>query len=187
MKIEEFEVKFTPSTSEKRVKRNPKKYQKKNFVYSDHGQILKVNGRITSQTKVICNYCQLELSYPSFKNHYVSLHLQSAVFSCEECDKPFNRRSRLNEHKILAHTVLDNSAFPCQLCGESFPIRSALTTHILKMHKKPKKVQKKYACDVPGCPKKFRSSNNLKTHYNVEHLKIKQHPCLFCERGQFLT
>ena len=172
-------------------KKKLRKSQRKNFVYSEHGKVLRVDGKL-SQAKVICKYCKLVIHYNSFKIHYYSLHFKTTVFECDQCNKPFTQKIRLNEHKILAHSVPDNSAFPCQLCEDSFPIKRALTVHVRKMHSKSqivhKKskhiVHKKYPCNIPGCLKKFSTNSFLKKHYNLEHLKMTKHPCLFCKKSQ---
>lgn len=119
VKIEEEKITeqviLTPSTNKKKVK-TPKKRirnrklsqsQRKNFSISEHSKALKVNNkRVNSRTNVICNYCQLEVSYAMFKSHYYTVHLKSKLFSCDECGKTFSSTTRLSIHKASNHTSL---------------------------------------------------------------------------------
>lgn len=188
--VEGKEMTLSPTTSVKKVNTSipimPKKLKVKKFIYSDHGIVLKTNGKINKLTKVICNYCNSELSYSGFKHHYNVLHHQIVSYSCDQCDQSFARNFWLKQHKLLVHSMLDSFDFPCKLCDKSFPIKTLLTSHVYRKHTKLKvsaKKEKKFACEFPGCPKGFNILSYLNRHYKVEHLKIKENPCMFCDRG----
>ncbi|XP_077345877.1 uncharacterized protein LOC143989570 isoform X1 [Lithobates pipiens] len=90
-------------------------------------------------------------------------------FSCTECGKCFQFKSKLNRHK-RSHT--GEKLYSCPECGKCFSVKSSLSTH-QRFHTG----EKPYSC--PECGKCFSQTSHLYTHQR-SHTGEKLYSCPEC-------
>mmetsp|Transcript_9489 Transcript_9489/g.10423 ORF Transcript_9489/g.10423 Transcript_9489/m.10423 type:complete len:255 (+) Transcript_9489:203-967(+) len=89
----------------------------------------------------------------------------SYMCSFEGCTQAFSRRFNLKRHILLRHSNIRK--YTCTLCDKKFPLKQYLVDH-LQWHSG----DRKFACDFPGCTKRFfkfgRLNSHRKTHPGYE-------------------
>lgn len=104
---------------------------------------------------------------------------------CDLCDRVFQERKRLLDHKRHTHGPKNH---PCTVCGKPFVLRSSMEKHKLTHQPERKKrrlrtveerssVARPFKCDV--CQKTFERSRNLIDHKKYIH-GPKNHECEIC-------
>ncbi|RVX74518.1 hypothetical protein B0A52_01644 [Exophiala mesophila] len=95
----------------------------------------------------------------------------------ENCEKAFNRQSRLKEH-IRSHT--NERPFKCSYfpCTKSFLRDSHLKHHVKSQHQKIRD----HKCDYEGCGKSFTTATRLRRHIDTHEGQKFQ--CAYADCGQ---
>lgn len=96
-------------------------------------------------------------------------HGSRTLYTCELCDKSFQRRQGLRVHHQI-HT--DERPYPCTYCEKAFRCRSHLNRHIYTHTG-----EKKYKCQV--CQKAFTQSGSLRIHMRI-HTGELPYQCPHC-------
>lgn len=92
-----------------------------------------------------------------------------SLFTCETCEKEFQRKDKLINHIQVKHQHL------CIWCKSTFDNQRILYLHKLRCKEKPK-----LPCTESGCNKTFTNQDTLKLHIKKEHLCL--HACSDCDR-----
>ena len=111
-----------------------------------------------------CRMCEMRVdTAQELKAHHTSKH---GIMYCKSCTKAFNNQLSLTRHEY-EHK---NRPYACTVCGEDFPFESQLATHKLSHSD-----QRKYACSVKTCGKRFKNLGNRN-----RHIKAHTNPWLCC-------
>lgn len=140
------------------------------------------NGEIV--VKMECEVCQrVFTNVRQFRIHtktHHSIETHKSVkgtapksWMCKFCNKKFNSRKLMEEHKNK-HT--GERPYKCVDCPKDFASKYTLTAH-MKIHSDRKRP---YACQA--CPKTFYSHQNLAQHERT-HTGVKEHVCGVCDRA----
>lgn len=86
----------------------------------------------------------------------------SYVCTMANCGKTFSSRFCLKRHLITLH--MGFKRFVCNVCGRNFAQKQYLTEHI-NTHTQ----NHPYACDFPGCTKKFKQRSRQCLHKKLQH------------------
>ncbi|XP_075158656.1 uncharacterized protein LOC142231881 isoform X2 [Haematobia irritans] len=147
------EKKKPPSTRQRKLKTSDEKTQ---HVCEECGKVYK------SLVKLI-------------EHQYSHKPLEEYPFHCDEesCGKAFKNKSSYQEHK-LRHAGVKN--FKCHLCDMKKTTKKELDIHI-NYHTK----ERQWLC--PKCSMIFYSSNDLRSHDRIVHLRIRRFFCRFCDQA----
>ncbi|XP_057651546.1 zinc finger protein 431-like [Diorhabda carinulata] len=134
----------------------------KQFAYKTSLRFHK-HSKVTEES--LCDLCGKSfISQFSLKLHKQRVHVEMEGFSCEFCDKLFEK----NQHRIIherQHT--GEKPYECNICGKNFTKRSLLETH-LKGHDSNIKFQ----CST--CHQIFLTSELLTQHEKVHKASRKK-------------
>jgi uncharacterized Zn-finger protein len=86
------------------------------------------------------------------------------ICSDPQCFMDFSRKSLLTEHS----KIHDDVTFACSDCTKTFKRATALEKH--RVTHDPDRPS--YACQIPGCLKKYSSPRNLKRHVEDKHATL---------------
>ena len=107
----------------------------------------------------------------SFKNSYMlkqhqALHNKDLSFACDEpgCDKKFNTKHYLRRHVLQIH--LQRNKYKCDWPGCEFSIGDPSQ---LNRHKRVHTRERRYACDVDQCGRRFMQKMSLNLHKAQVH------------------
>ena len=139
---------------------------------------------------LVCHECDPPKSFVRLSNLKRHMNIHGSGFQCLECAKKFDRRERLETHK-LKHTR-GKKPFPCKICGKSFTRKEGLIKHKWKSHDiKPAgifcnicganfqmksqrmehltsaHVQGPFKCTYGSCEAQFKKSTSLHAHISV--------------------
>ena len=142
---------------------------------------------IAKKSSNICEVCQQPFHKISLAKHMLK-HSQEKQFKCQVCGKAFFLVYYLNSH-MIKH--VESELFKCDICEKSFILKKQLNAH-KKIHSK----RKSYTCklcpktsnfpihknhvlqhtseiyiECSVCVKKFKNSNQLRTHMKNIHEK----------------
>ena len=116
-------------------------------------------------------------STKSVKNQHVkNIHENSGKYACDACDKRFNFKQNLANHKALLHKKRDKS-FLCQTCNKTFSQEISLKQHIKCIHEDVRN----YQCEQ--CKKCFHRIRDLRNHVTGVHEKVKNYKCQTCQKS----
>lgn len=129
---------------------------------------------------VSCELCGKILRKDSLKDHLES-HSQELKYSCNLCDKKFNTRLNLRNHKYSHNDVrvkykTKRIQVICHFCGCTFAAKSLLRAHIVRRHTE----YKPYKCEV--CHKTFAHPTILRTHLRT-HSDDTPFKCKMCDEA----
>ena len=96
--------------------------------------------------------------------------------TCINCQIKFITYKELDAHNWEVHQI----EIPCDICKQLFKSRKELWSHSRKEHKKEKKNEKSFPCEV--CGKKFFNMSHLKVHHMV-HTDERPFLCNNCGQG----
>jgi KRAB domain-containing zinc finger protein len=97
-------------------------------------------------------------------------------FSCQQCHKTFEKKSKLDSHTKV-HS--GENPFSCKLCGKSYAHRGNLALHCRYVHPEvvdPNKT-KRHSCSQ--CGKSFVQKSDLDRHMRI-HTGEKPFSCTLC-------
>ncbi|XP_066936197.1 zinc finger and BTB domain-containing protein 49-like [Clytia hemisphaerica] len=109
-----------------------------------------------------CHICPNEEfeAVSTFRRHYITMHPGVKAFSCDVCQKRFDRKENLMRH-IRIHT--GDRRYICNFCGKGYTDPSGLKKHVNAKHANEKKI---FKCDI--CQDTFPNKVILDKHY-VQH------------------
>ncbi|CAG2163714.1 unnamed protein product [Oppiella nova] len=92
-----------------------------------------------------------------------------ASLDCDvnNCDKQFDNRLRLNEHKFIAHKILEPYVCGQQDCGKRFERSFDYVRHRRSQHLE----HIPYRCEYTGCGNWFAHRSALKYHIKADHMR----------------
>ena len=118
-----------------------------------------------------CNECNKTYSRKDKLNvHVKSIH-NGVTFNCNKCGKKLSSKHHIRRHEHLVH---DGVKFNCEKCEKNFGEKGKLKIHIKKIHDGIK-----FNCNQ--CEQKFSEKRHLNYHVNSAHLGIK-FSCSLCEK-----
>ncbi|GIY93486.1 uncharacterized protein CEXT_718251 [Caerostris extrusa] len=139
------------------------KYPGCNFTSVDAEVYLKHEDMHVDGGTVLCEICNTSFpSYANMRRHHLYMHQGIRTFDCQICSKRFLRKEQLMEH-LVGHTK-SSRPFQCNVCNGSFHLRGQLKSHISSEHLVSDKT-----CHL--CDFKASSTNAMKLHYSMFHLK----------------
>ncbi|XP_053379290.1 RE1-silencing transcription factor A-like [Mercenaria mercenaria] len=121
-----------------------------------------------------CEICNKPFDRSSSLRDHMFVHTENRPFECKVCEKRFKMKGNLRKHIRDVHTEHKGPKlqFQCEYCSKIFPTKERLTSHFI-VHD----TEKHFACNV--CGKKFNRKNNLKEHV-VIHSTEKNFVCPDC-------
>ncbi|XP_057315762.1 zinc finger protein 37-like isoform X1 [Hydractinia symbiolongicarpus] len=130
-----------------------------NFTYSDQLGLSKhMKAKHTAKTN-LCKECGKAYSTKSsLAQHVHHYHKHPMAYTCEVCDKKFNRKDFLTKHQ-KTHT--EERSFQCTHCDKQFKTSASLSAHVNGTHNETRR----FVCDFCGMRTSWRISY-------LEHMKL---------------
>ena len=129
-----------------------------------------------SDSRSKCGECQLIVKNEEELKHHIYTSHFSFNFKCPDCDKGFNQKRNLLDHKE-SHQPKDDSVYKCMLCQINFKKQCLLTDHTDKQH--PKETHPKLKCTK--CSRNFETEETLNEHEDSHIKNDKQYNCEECD------
>uniref|UniRef100_A0A1B0DNQ2 C2H2-type domain-containing protein n=1 Tax=Phlebotomus papatasi TaxID=29031 RepID=A0A1B0DNQ2_PHLPP len=154
------------------------------------------------EKKYQCVECFKAFSARKGLNRHRKIHVESCLFPCPVCHKPFKTPSYLRNHMAIH----GEKRHKCDLCEKKFTDKSHLHRHVRQIHEKKPRVRQFYNCPdcgkvmrdkcrytqhvkvhqekiiaCPHCPRKFKYQHNLDKHLAI-HSADKPFQCTRCAR-----
>ena len=123
----------------------------------------------------VCSVCNKTFNYKrELKQHKKECHAENDVIQeCKQCRKEFSHKNYLQTHIKFAHTN-DPEHGICDQCDKTFLNEHKLLNHVRNTHK-----PKEFVCQ--HCNYEFKIQSSLKEHINRAHLKLKNVSCEKCD------
>ncbi|ELU03652.1 hypothetical protein CAPTEDRAFT_219140 [Capitella teleta] len=113
-----------------------------------------------------CPHCEYKvLSRKSALDDHMRLHLGITPHQCEECQKTFNSKSRLQNHS-KTHGERKHG---CTQCEKKFSFASNLKSHMLTCHL-AKEADRVWKCEL--CQYSSKLKGNLRLHLRNTHKQV---------------
>ena len=141
--------------------------------YLNNFLLERLESECDSQTDSIMNDSQSVHSYFS----EAQVNRVSESFSGFHIDKATSENESFDSG-VQNNSVNMESLFSCSFdnCKKNFRFKWILDRHCVSH-----KVSKTYCCFYKGCPKAYKSKENLNLHVKNIHLKEKPYSCRFCQ------
>ena len=121
-----------------------------------------------------CDVCGKCLSSSrNLRRHTNDIH-SNETFSCKICQKKF-RSKALREKHMTTHS--EEKPHKCVTCAKSFK-----TSCYLRQHERSHLSHGYCQCDVTGCSKTFKITENLNIHKTAVHGENARYQCAVCSR-----
>lgn len=124
----------------------------------------------------ICDLCGTTCkNVESLRGHIFYMHRKSAdEYKCDQCEKSFRMKYKLDLHKKKEHIGLRNIV--CPTCNKGFFTTRDMNHHVNMTHLK----LRPHIC--PHCQRGFSSKYALKTHVR-QHTNETPYKCYICAEG----
>lgn len=99
----------------------------------------------------------------------------TTIFSCDQCDKTYDKRSSYLYHQRTKHTNPSNFKFQCSVCNKKFAYNNDLIRHT-RIHTN----EKPFSCNY--CGKQFTDRSTHLKHERI-HSGIKMFQCDQCPKS----
>ncbi|XP_037544421.1 gastrula zinc finger protein XlCGF26.1 [Nematolebias whitei] len=126
----------------------------------------------TSNSRMVSTGCFAQKKVCRVKSNVDSEGKVQKLFSCNNCDKTFTRKTDLKSH-LEIHS--GEKPFVCDVCGQRFTRKTTLDIHA-RIHTG----EKPFGCDF--CGQRFTQKSTLITHMRI-HTGQKPFECVVCGRG----
>lgn len=143
-----IDVKTTKKKHKTKLKRKTKEIKIKKEIID---KAVKIRKSVHDNSH-LCTICGKYFEKRSTYHSHIRSHTNE-VFHCNECQKTFNRKTKLQEH-LITHFGVKN--IPCDECGKLFASRAYVQRHVDKVHKRLRVVQ----CTI--CLKQLADNHTLK-------------------------
>lgn len=127
---------------------------------------LKRHEKISHKTHT-CVLCSVTFEKWSLLLAHKQREHASTEFKCTICDKLFNSRRCLNQHRVTHVSEDERIEVPCTFdgCDKTFHRRSNMLAHYKLKHE-----NRKFDCTYDGCHLKLSTKQKLEQHIRVIHL-----------------
>ncbi|XP_023937319.2 zinc finger protein 652-A-like [Bicyclus anynana] len=123
--------------------------------------------------KYVCDVCGKSFRLRcSYHNHSLR-HRTDFAFKCQFCPYKGRYKELLKNH-MRTHT--SDYRYMCTECPARFLFKSNLNRHVLIRHREPQ-----HKCD--SCKKIFHTKLMLRSHFDAQHLGLKNHVCNICGKA----
>ena len=94
------------------------------------------------------------------------------IFTCNLCNKEFNRKQNLQRHLKKKYPCVKKEEFKCEFCNKSYKYNFTLKRHLktCKVKQEKEEEDKKLKCEF--CNKSYKQKQHLTRH--LKTCKIKQ-------------
>ena len=133
---------------------------------------LKYHARDDEKT-FLCQFCEEKFASNQLRNKHQNL-AHTKRFPCDQCDKVFSEKSRLQVHYRIHN---GEKPYVCEDCGFSCTQKDNLRIHKEFKHPKTGRQEKKFKCNI--CSATFLTHGNLKRH-ELTHTNQKEYVCETC-------
>ena len=118
---------------------------------------------LTTEGRYLCLYCKTENKRPALLgDHILNKHFNQPLFPCNQCDKGFDTRLKLEIHMNGKHST--DKDYQCDKCAKSFKSILGLKQHVDGYHGEQNTEVKCNQCD-----KSYKNERYLKTHIKYMH------------------
>lgn len=166
---------FLKCESDQFIKCEPVQFVKCEPLYSDSENSCEITEKLSPQTTNRQAQLPLEDTDVTSSTERTSpvIHNGKNGFSCEKCQKFFNKACYLTQHNKSFHSGL--KPFKCSRCGKRFQDSSQYNVHLAKHGG-----NKPYKCEI--CPKAFNHKTDLRRHACL-HTNVRPYNCDICSKG----
>jgi hypothetical protein len=124
---------------------------------------------------IICDLCTGTFScQDELVCHRVLCCRENQLPHCEQCDKTFLTKNKLQKHIYGSHMPKLKS-FICELCGHG-----SADVSRYKIHKASHETERNIKCEHAGCQATFKQIQHLKAHQKSH--EAKQYECDLCKK-----
>ena len=116
-----------------------------------------------------CEVCGKLVNVDKMKQHINDCHLREEKFNCNDCDRIFDRKDRLRNHRLIKHIKRE---LKCIFCHKIYYSRKVLTAHVKGVHEKVR-----HQC--PMCERSYSQRPDLLVHIKGVH-EGKRSLCAIC-------
>ncbi|XP_029161688.1 zinc finger protein 665-like [Nylanderia fulva] len=124
------------------------------------------------KTQLMCPFCPRKFNwYSKFIRHRKSVHYCERNYSCNICDKRFESKNSVENHR---RTHTGERPYVCDICGKAFYVKQILVNHI-KSHTGDLPFKcKRYKCNICG---KCLSSRGSFSRHKMVHSDERRYKC----------
>ncbi|XP_037029901.1 zinc finger protein 2 homolog [Bradysia coprophila] len=109
----------------------------------------------------------------------------TSVHQCSECDKSFDKLSRLQRHAKIHNT--DGKPYSCAICSQRFASTANLLRHQIKHSEEltlnTTTINKPSSFECTECQKVFSKQESLASHMKMHKSDQKEYFCEFCPKS----